>query len=83
MSEDKKPKQNNIKEALLDYKEKLLQAKKKNIEILPSRVILSSNALSGEQLIPTVKAPVDRETSAPLAEIIFPKAKPITLPILW
>jgi len=60
---------------------KLLQAKKKNIEILPSRVILSSNALSGEQLIPTVKAPVDRETSAPLAEIIFPKAKPITLPI--
>lgn len=60
---------------------KLLQAKKKNIEILPSRVILSSNALTGEQLIPTVKAPVDRETSAPLAEIIFPKTKPITLPI--
>ena len=60
---------------------KLLQAKKKNIEILPSRVILSSNALSGEQLIPTVKEKVDRETSAPLAEIIFPKAKPITLPI--
>lgn len=60
---------------------KLLQAKKKNIEILPSRVVLSSNALVGEQLIPTVKAPVDRETSAPLAEIIFPKAGSITLPI--
>lgn len=60
---------------------KLLQAKKKNIEILPSRVVLSSNALTGEQLIPTVKAPVDRETSASLAEIIFPSANPITLPI--
>jgi len=60
---------------------KLLQAKKKNIEILPSRVVLSSNALTGEQLIPTVKAPVDRETSASLAEIIFPNANPITLPI--
>lgn len=60
---------------------KLLQAKKKNIEILPSRVVLSSNALTGEQLIPTVKAPVDRETSASLAEIIFPNTNPITLPI--
>ncbi|PJG65499.1 AAA family ATPase [Acinetobacter seifertii] len=60
---------------------KLLQAKKKNIEILPSRVVLSSNALTGEQLIPTVKAPVDRETSASLAEIIFPNANPIILPI--
>lgn len=60
---------------------KLLQTKKKNIEILPSRVILSSNALTGEQLIPTVKAPVDRETSAPLAEIIFPKTNTTTLPI--
>lgn len=60
---------------------KLLQTKKKNIEILPSRVILSSNALTGEQLIPTVKAPVDRETSAPLAEVIFPKTNTTTLPI--
>lgn len=51
---------------------KLLQAPGKSVEIQPSRVVLSLASMGGELLTPSVKAPVDRETSAPLAEIIFP-----------
>lgn len=51
---------------------KLLQAPGKSVEIQPSRVVLSLASMGGELLTPNVKAPVDRETSAPLAEIIFP-----------
>jgi SpoVK/Ycf46/Vps4 family AAA+-type ATPase len=41
-------------------------------EIQPSRVVLSFSTLGGEPLTPSVKPPVDRETSAPLAEILHP-----------
>jgi hypothetical protein len=51
---------------------KLLQAPGKSVEIQPSRVVLSLASMGGELLTPNVKSPVDRETSAPLAEIIFP-----------
>ncbi|MEE5064610.1 AAA family ATPase [Pseudomonas alliivorans] len=51
---------------------KLLQAPGKSVEIQPSRVVLSLASMGGELLTPSVKAPVDRETSAPLAEVIFP-----------
>ncbi|MEH6801326.1 MAG: AAA family ATPase [Halopseudomonas sabulinigri] len=52
--------------------EKLLRNPGKSAEIQPSRVVLSFAAMGGETLTPSVKAPVDRETSAPLAEIVFP-----------
>ncbi len=41
-------------------------------EIAPSRVILSRASLVGETLTPSVPAPVDKETGAPLASIFHP-----------
>lgn len=48
---------------------KLIEKNAKSIQIQPSRVTLSS-AIGGELLTPSVKAPVDKETSASLAEIV-------------
>jgi hypothetical protein len=42
-------------------------------EIQPSRVVLSFSETQREALTPSVKAPVDRETSTPLAQIFHPK----------
>lgn len=50
---------------------KLIEKNVQSIQIKPSRVILSS-AIGGELLTPSVKAPVDKETSASLAEIVHP-----------
>ncbi|MDO9616216.1 MAG: ATP-binding protein [Pseudomonas sp.] len=61
--------------------EKLLRTTGKSVEIQPSRVVLSFAAMGGELLTPSVKAPVDRETSAPLAEIIFPDSARTATPI--
>lgn len=41
-------------------------------DIAPSRIELSRAQLVGETLTPNTPMPVDRETAAPLAEIIFP-----------
>lgn len=60
---------------------KLLQSSVKSVEIQPSRVVLSLASMGGEALTPNVKAPVDKETSAPLAEIIFPDAAKSVVPI--
>ena len=51
---------------------KLARSSEKMAEIQPSRVVTSFATTSGETLTPGVRAPVDRETAAPLAEIIFP-----------
>jgi SpoVK/Ycf46/Vps4 family AAA+-type ATPase len=60
---------------------KLAKATEKMAEIQPSRVVMSFAATTGETLTPSVKAPVDRETAAPLADIIFPTATTATLPV--
>lgn len=60
---------------------KLARAADKTAEIQPSRVVMSFAASSGETLTPSVKAPVDRETAAPLAEIIFPGNMAKTSPV--
>ncbi|WP_291308147.1 MULTISPECIES: ATP-binding protein [unclassified Devosia] len=42
-------------------------------EMAPSRLTISKTSLPGETLSPNTQVPVDRETSTPLAEIIFPR----------
>jgi SpoVK/Ycf46/Vps4 family AAA+-type ATPase len=55
---------------------KLLNSADELGEIKPSRVVLSRASFSGEVLTPSVMAPVDKETGAPLAEILsLPKNK--------
>jgi MoxR-like ATPase len=52
---------------------KILSAELNSFEIAPSRVVLSRATLSGESLTPSVPAPVDKETGAPLAQILHPE----------
>jgi len=49
----------------------LLSRVDKTVEILPTKVSRSFSAGAGEPMTRSVKPPVDRETSAALAEIIF------------
>lgn len=50
-------------------------------ETLPSRVVMSFALQSREVLSKNVKPPVDRETSAPLAEIVFPEPQVARAPL--
>lgn len=60
---------------------KLLKSAATLAEITPSRVVLSRTSLMGETLTPSVPAPVDRETGAPLAEIVLPQTQETLSPI--
>lgn len=51
---------------------KILSAAERLKEVAPSRIERSKASLSGEAIGRSAQVPVDRETSAPLAEIIFP-----------
>ena len=59
----------------------LLTAAQRTHEINPTRISRSRAQLSGEVLNRGTQAPVDRETSAPLAEIIFPSELRTDAPI--
>lgn len=61
--------------------QKLLSTVEALSEIVPSRVVLSRGAIRGEILTPSVAAPVDKETSAPLAEIVHPNGAAAEKPI--
>lgn len=62
---------------------KLAQAAGELSEIQPSRVVLSFASVGGEPLTPSVNAPVDRETSTPLAEIRHPgPSSSVAAPVL-
>lgn len=50
----------------------LLNSSEHNRDVAPSRLTLSKGAMQGEVLTPNTPVPVDKETSAPLAEIVFP-----------
>lgn len=50
----------------------LLSAAERQHEVAPSRITQSRAAVAGEPLLATSPAPVDRETAAPLADIIMP-----------
>lgn len=52
----------------------ILDVSRKSIagKLVPSRVVRSKAVSTGEMMTPNTATPVDRETSAPLAEIFFP-----------
>lgn len=50
----------------------LLAAAERQHEVAPSRIVQSRAAIGGEPLSPSSPPPVDRETAAPLADIIMP-----------
>lgn len=50
----------------------LLSNADKTIEVAPSRLTRSRAHMPGESLTPNTQLPVDRETSAPLADVFFP-----------
>lgn len=60
---------------------KILKSATDLSEITPSRVVLSRTSLMGETLTPSVSAPVDKETGAPLAEIVPPRKEGLPHPI--
>src|SRR5215207_5227651 len=51
---------------------KLLTAADRTVELAPSRIARSRAQMPGEVLLRNTQPPVDRETAAPLAEIVFP-----------
>lgn len=62
---------------------KLLSGVEQSGKLEPSRVILSRQALKGEVMSPNIRTPVDKETGAPLASILFPSTElDIDAPIL-
>jgi len=50
----------------------LIVASERTIEVAPSRLAASKTVLGGELLTKNTLPPVDKETAAPLAQIIFP-----------
>jgi hypothetical protein len=50
----------------------LLTAAERTTELNPSRIVRSRAEVAGEALSLNTQVPVDRETSAPLAQLIFP-----------
>lgn len=57
----------------------ILSNAEKKQNILPSRLAISQ-ALGGENLLPSTPIPVDKETSAPILEVIFPSDTVISEP---
>jgi SpoVK/Ycf46/Vps4 family AAA+-type ATPase len=51
----------------------ILTSSKRTQDMAPSRITLSRDVFAGEDLSPKTPVPVDRETSSPLAEIVFPE----------
>lgn len=50
----------------------ILTAAERTVDLTPSRIARSKAQLPGENLSRSTQVPVDRETAAPLAELIFP-----------
>jgi hypothetical protein len=50
----------------------LLTSAERTVELAPSRIAKSRAQFAGEVLTRNTQLPVDRETSAPLAEVVFP-----------
>lgn len=60
----------------------LLSRASKAAEMAPSKMTQSRGVIiQGEELSPNTPLPVDKETSSPLADIIFPDALPATMPL--
>lgn len=50
----------------------MLSAAERNKDVAPSKLTISKGIFSGEILTPNTAVPVDKETSAQLAQVIFP-----------
>lgn len=61
---------------------RLLEARQRSAELEPSRIELSRQRGGGEVLSRTITPPHDRETNAPLAEIIFEPLANLPAPVL-
>jgi SpoVK/Ycf46/Vps4 family AAA+-type ATPase len=59
----------------------MLTTAERTSELSPSRIVQSRAQLSGETLRPNTPVPVDRETSAPLAQLIFPSETRLSAPL--
>jgi ATPase family associated with various cellular activities (AAA) len=59
----------------------LLTAAERTTELSPSRIVRSRAQLSGETLTVNTQVPVDRETSAPLAQLVFPSETRTSAPL--
>lgn len=59
----------------------LLNAAERTKEVAPSRITTSRLPIGGEVLTPATAAPVDKETGAPLATIVFPNDVAQTPPL--
>jgi hypothetical protein len=59
----------------------MLTTAERTSELSPSRIVQSRAQLSGETLRPNTPSPVDRETSAPLAQLIFPSETRLSAPL--
>jgi hypothetical protein len=59
----------------------LLTAADRTTELSPSRIVQARSQLAGETLTPNTQMPVDRETAAPLAQLIFPSQTRPTAPL--
>lgn len=62
--------------------QKLLDSAAKNIGVAPRRLVRSRANLRGEVLGKAVRPPLDKETSAPLADILWPEDLPLASPVL-
>ncbi len=62
--------------------DKLLKASLRSMEMQPSRVTMSLAFAGVEELTRRTNAPVDKETGAALADIIFPEDQKLDFPIL-
>lgn len=59
----------------------LLTSANKGVEMAPSKIERSFVLLGGEELTSRIHVPVDKESSTPLAEIIYPKDLPAEPPL--
>jgi len=59
----------------------MLTTAERTTELSPSRIVRSRALLAGETLTPNTQVPVDRETSAPLAQLIFPSETRLSAPL--
>lgn len=62
--------------------QKLFDHAAKGVSISPRRLVRSRTNLQGEILGKAVRPPLDKETSAPLADIIWPEDLPTSGPVL-
>ncbi|MFA1803580.1 hypothetical protein IA54_006160 [Xanthomonas phaseoli pv. syngonii LMG 9055] len=62
--------------------QKLLDSAAKNVGTSPRRLVRSRANLQGEILGRAVRPPLDKETSAPLADIVWPEDLPTASPVL-